>query len=88
MAEQLKLVTQIAELTEKRERDADTIISEYERLILGLPAILEGQQIDIKTLCLGIGIARGTFYNRVKARSFSPAELRKIFAFIRKAQVQ
>lgn len=57
-------------------------IDEYEKLITALPDLLTAYAIQVKQLCASIDIARGTFYNRVKAKDFSPTELRKVYKFI------
>jgi hypothetical protein len=65
-----------------RAKQVSEKIEEYEKLIAALPDLLLGYGIQVKELCSSVGMARGTFYNRVKRLDFSPGDLRKVYKHI------
>lgn len=65
-----------------RAKQANTKIEEYEKLISGLPDLLAGYGIQVKELCSEVGMARGSFYNRVRKLEFAPADLKKVYKYI------
>jgi hypothetical protein len=72
----------ISEEQRERSKRAETKIEEYEKLIAGLPDLLLGYGIQVKQLCATVGMARGTFYNRVARLEFAPGDLRKVYKYI------
>jgi hypothetical protein len=68
-----------------RTKQVETKIEEYEKLIAGLPDLLLGYGIQVKELCSNVGMARGTFYNRVARLDFSPGDLRQVYKYIENA---
>jgi len=58
------------------------IVSEYADLIKSLPVIIDAFDISITSLCEAVGISRQTFYNKMKARTFTAEEMGKICNYI------
>jgi DNA-binding NtrC family response regulator len=58
------------------------IIDDYERLISGLPQVLELYNINISAMCRDLKLNRKTLYDRIEQKSFTPDELRKIANYL------
>lgn len=80
--EQTPLERAIQEEQQGRAKQVSQKIDEYEKLIAALPNLLSLYGIQVKQLCASVGIARGTFYNRVARLDFAPADLRKVYQYI------